>query len=152
MSSKYKGKQLEVSALDAYITLRRATNSIAVYLNRHLSEANLTPGQFGVLEALFHLGPLSQGELVKKILSTKGNITMIIDNLEKLNLVKRMVDLNDRRITNVQLTSQGRTLIGKIFPKHVGKITKALSVLTIEEMRALRQFCKKIGLALQETN
>mgnify|MGYP000381933987 CR=1 FL=1 len=38
---------------------------------------------FGILEALFHLGPLSQKSLGQKVLSTKGNITTIVDNLEK---------------------------------------------------------------------
>lgn len=149
MGTKYQGSQTEISALDAYIALRRAANAIASHLNKNLNEANLTSGQFGVMEALFHLGPLSQRDIGKKLLSTKGNITMIIDNLEEHGLVKRVADANDRRLTTVQLTANGHALIGKIVPKHVEKITKTLSVLTISEMQELKRLCKKVGLSIK---
>ncbi len=43
----------------------------------------LTESQFGVLDSLFHLGPMKQKEIGKKILKSGGNITMVINNLEK---------------------------------------------------------------------
>lgn len=150
MGTKYKGKPLEISALDAYISLRRATNAISAHLNKHLDEANLTSGQFGVMEALYHLGPLSQRDIGKKLLSTKGNITMIIDNLEQQGFVKRIANTEDRRFITVQLTAQGKAKMGKLVPKHVEKITKVMSVLTQQELHELKVLCKKVGLSIKD--
>ncbi len=150
MATKHKGKPNEVRASDAYISLRRAGNVIAAKLNRHITENNLTSGQFGILEALFHLGSLSQRELAKKVLSSKGNITMIIDNLEKQGFVKRTADPNDRRVFIIQLTPNGKTFIGKIVPSHIEKITQMMSVLTIDELKELKRLCKKVGLSINQ--
>ncbi len=143
MATKYQGKPNEVRALDAYIALRRAGNTMASHLNQHIREHRLTSGQFGILEGLFHLGPLSQQALSKKILSSKGNITMIIDNLEKQAFVERTADHNDRRVAIIQLTPKGKAFIGKIIPQHVKKITRIMSVLTLNELKELNGFVKK---------
>ncbi len=76
----------ESRALNAYVKLVRATESVSARAHRHLSAAGLTTSQFGVLEALCHLGSLSQTELAKKIHRRDGNITMVINNLEKRSL------------------------------------------------------------------
>lgn len=151
MSTKYKGKKIEVCALNAFIALTRCVSTLSAKLERQTRGYELTSGQFGVLEALYHLGSLSQREIGKKILSSKGNITLIIDNLEKRDLVERLADPQDRRITNVRLTPKGKALIKKMMPEHVELITNYLSVLTEKEMEMLKLFCKRIGLsALKE--
>lgn len=150
MSTKYKGSTAEVRALDAYIALKRAESAISKPLNVHIIEHNLTSGQFGILEALFHLGPLSQKDLGKKVLSTKANITMLIDNLEKKALVKRQPDSHDRRIAIIHLTASGKSFIAKIVPQHVKKITAIMSTLTVTELKELKTLCKKLGLATNE--
>ena len=68
-------------ALSAYVKMLRATDAISERLSKTWKNAGLTISQFGVLEALYHLGPLCQKEIAKKILKTTGNITMVIDNL-----------------------------------------------------------------------
>jgi MarR family 2-MHQ and catechol resistance regulon transcriptional repressor len=85
----YKGTKDEVRALGTFVKLVRAAESVTARIHRHLIDTGLSVSQFGVLEALFHVGPLSQAEIAKKILRSTGNITMVIDNLEKRDLVKR---------------------------------------------------------------
>lgn len=150
MGTKYQGTPKETAALDAFIALKRSSNSLTSLMSQQLAEYRLTPGQFGVLEALFHLGPLTQREIGDKLLSTKGNITMLIDNLEKSSLVKRVRDLNDRRSITVQLTPKGKKFIGSIVPGHMRKIIEIMSVLSLEEMKELKRLCKKIGLPIKE--
>ena len=89
MGTHHQGPLHEIRALDAYIKLMRAAESISARIHRHLQEADLTVGQFAVLEALFHLGPLYQRDLCEKLLKSGGNITMVVDNLEKRGLVTR---------------------------------------------------------------
>src|SRR4051794_22640586 len=89
--------------LNTYTKLMRAAESVTSRVNRSMSPFNLTISQFGVLEALFHKGPLCQRDIAAKILKSTGNITLVIDNLEKRGLVRRVRDTEDRRYLTVHL-------------------------------------------------
>ena len=131
--------------MTANIKLMRATESVTGRICAHLAGSKLTQSQFGVLEALFHLGPLAQGEVGRKILKSSGNMTMVIDNLEKRGLVKRMRKKDDRRVLRVHLTEKGRNLIAVVFPRHAKNIVNEMGVLTQAELKELGRLCKKLG-------
>ncbi|GAA5436131.1 HTH-type transcriptional regulator MhqR [Deinococcus aquaticus] len=150
MPNRYAGSPEDRAALDAYVKLWRASHAVEVASNRHLAAHNLTISQFGVIEALYHLGPLSQRELAEKILRSSGNLTMVIDNLERDGLVRRDRDEVDRRIMRVSLTPDGEALIGRVLPTHVSGIREVFSVLTGEERAQLTLLSKKLGLGLRE--
>jgi len=133
-------------ALNTYVKLMRATESVTARAHRQLSSFGLSFSQFGVLEALYHLGPMSQSEIGQKILRSSGNITMVIDNLEKRQLVRRERNPADRRSLIIHLTNEGKKLISRIFPSHAAEITRQLDVLTPAEQLALGKLCKKLGL------
>lgn len=147
MPTHYKGTEREQRALNAWIALSRAMDSMWDRVHRHLSDFDLTPGQLAVLEALLHLGPLRQNVLAEKVLRTKGNMTLVVDNLEKRGLVSRQREQEDRRCTTISLTSSGRKLIGSVFPKHVAIVVKEMSALTQSEQESLRSICRKLGKA-----
>lgn len=149
MGTHYKGGKEEKATLDAFIKLMRATESVNTRLNRHLAEADLTASQFGVLEALLHLGPLNQKALGEKLLKSGGNITMVIDNLEKCGQVERHRDPGDRRSVLIHLTPKGKKFIESFFPKHLEEIKKEFSVLSHREKEQLAIICKKLGLQKQ---
>lgn len=146
MATHYQGTEDEILTLNAFIKLTRASESINNRLNRHLAENNLTVSQFGTLEVLLHLGPLNQRAIGEKLLKSGGNITMVIDNLEKSGLVSRKKDPSDRRAVLIHLTDKGKTFISTIFPQHLSKIKKEFSVLNKEEKKKLADICKKLGL------
>ena len=110
----------------------------------------ITLSQFGVLETLLHRGPLCQTELAGKLLKSGGNTTLVIDNLEKRDLVRRRRDPSDRRVVMVELTDEGLALISSIFPNHVEAVTAEIAVLTPEEQRQLGDLCKKLGKGVPE--
>jgi MarR family 2-MHQ and catechol resistance regulon transcriptional repressor len=147
MGTRYRGTQVEKDALDVYIKLSRAAGAVEARINCHLRDYGLTASQFGVLEALYHLGPLHQHELAAKILKSSGNLTLVIDNLVKRGLVDRERDEADRRYITVCLTEKGHQLIGDIFPDHVEHVVRAIGVLTAEEQCQLAALCRKLGLA-----
>ena len=136
----------EQKALSTYVKLMRAAESITMRVHRYLSEDGLTMSQFGVLEVLYHLGPLCQKEIGKKILRSGGNITMVIDNLEKRGLVLRKQNPEDRRYMIVRLTDEGNEIITKLFPRHAAIIKNEMSVLTEAEQVTFGKMCKKLGL------
>lgn len=146
MGTHYSGSEEEKNTLNTFIKLMRATESINNRLNRHLADADLTVSQFGTLEALFHLGPLNQRAIGEKILKSGGNITMVVDNLEKCGYVKRKKDPNDRRAVLIHLTKEGEKFIKEFFPKHLERIQKEFEVLSEEEKKTLADICKKLGI------
>lgn len=146
MGTHYKGTEEEKVALDAFIKIMRASESLNTRLYSIVSESGLTISQFGTLEALWHLGPMCQSEIGKKLLKSGGNITMVIDNLEKRGLVKRQRNTDDRRFISVHLTEKGEKLISEIFPEHVQRIVNEFKVLSLEEQKEFAKMCKKIGL------
>lgn len=150
MPNRYAGSPDDRAALDAYVKLWRAAHAVEVNANRHLSDYNLTISQFGVLEALYHLGALSQRQLADKILRSSGNLTMVIDNLERDGLVRRDRDALDRRIMRVTLTDAGRDLIEQVLPRHVRGIREVFSAMTAEELEQLSVLTRKLGLAVGE--
>ncbi|WP_246163586.1 MarR family winged helix-turn-helix transcriptional regulator [Oryzomonas sagensis] len=133
-------------ALNTYTKLMRAAESVTSRVGRNMAAADLTISQFGVLEALLHKGPLCQRDIAAKILKSTGNITLVIDNLEKRGLVRRERINEDRRYLTIQLTDQGLELIHEVFARVEAAIVAEMKVLTNDEQGALGTLCKKLGL------
>ena len=115
-------------------------------MNLLILKTGLTESQFNILDALFHIGSLSQGELGKKLLKSGGNITMVVDNLEKRKLVKRERNKNDRRFFTIHLTKSGSNLIQKLFPQVLSALVDEINVLTENEQIEFQRMCKLLGL------
>jgi MarR family 2-MHQ and catechol resistance regulon transcriptional repressor len=130
--------------------LYRATNTLVARLARRSTHGELTESQFGTLETLYHLGPMSQTEICGKLLKSSGNTTLVVDNLERHGLVQRKRDEHDRRVVMVQLTEAGRELIAGLFPAHAAAVAEELSVLTPAEQQQLGDLCRKLGKGLEQ--
>lgn len=146
MGTHYRGTEEEERALNAFIALMRAGESVSARLAPDLVRKGLTVTQFGALEALLHLGPLCQRELGAKLLRSGGNITLVVDNLERQGLVSRERSGEDRRFVTVSLTSKGRRLIERVFREHLALIVAEMAVLSSREQEELRRLCRSLGL------
>ena len=131
--------------MSAYINLIRASDSIVSKASAQLEQSSMTLGQFAVLEALHHLGPMCQHTLAKKLLRSGGNVTLVVDNLEKRRWVRRERQKDDRRMVQIHLTPKGARLIAKVFPEHAAAITKIMNELTENEQEELRRIAGKLG-------
>lgn len=149
MGTHYKGPDKEKLALEVMIKLLRCAESFTQATKDVYTKAGLTESQFGVLEALYHLGPMSQKEIGSKILKTKGNLTMIVDNLLKNGLVLRAQQPADKRYYSIRISASGEKLIRQVFPDHVRGVVKALSALDPKEQAQLAFLCKKLGTSLK---
>jgi len=135
---------VEAIALDAYIKLMRAADAVTARAHTVLPKG-LTIPQFAVLEVLLHRGSLCQSEIAAKVLKSAGNLTLVVDNLERDGHVTRQRDPKDRRFVTVSLTPQGRAFIGELFPQVAAAITRELSGLTMAEQATLAELCKRAG-------
>lgn len=132
-------------SLTTYTKLMRAAESVTRRVHRVLEAPKLTISQFGVLEALYHKGPLCQKDIAAKILKSTGNITLVVDNLEKIGLVHRERDSEDRRFVTIHLTESGTKLIIRVFADVEAEIVAEMASLTESEQELLGNLCKKLG-------
>lgn len=145
MPTHYHGTIRERLALDVFIKLNRATNSVGDRALAGLQKNRLTVGQFGTLECLYHLGPQKISDLARKHLQSKNNFTVIVDNLERSGLVRRANAEADRRVRLVELTDAGRALIEDVLPAHVAAIVDSMRALSEEELCKLNELLRKLG-------
>jgi len=135
----------EEEALRLWINLARCYVTFSRAVACKVAEYDLTAPQFGVLEALYHLGPLSLGELAEKLLVTGGNVTYVMDRLEVQDLVVRERSGDDRRVVRAHLTTKGRATIDAVFPGHVDFVRNLVQGLEPSDRDTLRTLLKKLG-------
>ena len=145
MPTHYEGSEKERRALDVFIKLMRAADAVVARTVEPVTAAGLTPSQFGVLETLYHRGPLMLSQLADKHLKSRNNITVVVDNLEKLGLARRERSDEDRRAVWVHLTEAGRERIGRVIPEHVRVVVQDMEVLTAEEQEQLGALLRRLG-------
>ena len=146
MGTKYKGTKKEVNALNSLIKITRAADSIRTRVLSAIGTTRITESQYYVLDTLYHSGPLTQKNIGEKVFRSGGNITLVIDNLEKRGYVKRVRGKEDRRYFTIHLTKAGKKMMDKTFPKFLKATTEEMSILSEEEHNELQRLSKKVGL------
>jgi len=138
------------AALKLYVVLSRAQLAVSRHADAQVAEHGLTVTEFGILEALYHRGPLLLGEVQRKILVSSGGITYLVDRLEKRGLVERRPCANDRRARYAALTPEGEALIGEIFPEHARALARAMAGLNRAEQETAIALLRKLGKAAED--
>ena len=88
---------------------------------------------------------MTLSELAVKHLKSANNLTVVVDNLEKMGLARRERSTSDRRVIYVHLTDDGLALIRQAFPPHVDAVTTLVSILSPEEQEVLGNLLRKLG-------
>ncbi len=148
-TTKKYGKKTDL-ALSTWVKLARAYSTFEKKSNIGIKEFGLTQPQFAVIEVLGHLGPLKVGEICNKMLVSGGNMTLVLDNTEKLGYIERVPSKEDRRAIDVQLTEKGKEFFEEVFKIHAEKISRLMGVLSAEEQKTLGDLLKKLGLAVNK--
>ena len=138
------------TALKLWVVLARATEAVTRHLAADVARHGLTLAEFGILEALYHKGPMLLGEIQRTILVSSGGITYLVDRLEGRGLVERQPCPDDRRARFAALTREGTRLVGRIFPEHARRIEVALSGLTQAEQVEATALLRRLGRAAAE--
>lgn len=136
-------------SLRLWVVLSRAHQAVSVHDRADIERHGLTTGEFGVLEALYHKGPLHLGQLREKILVSSGGITYLMDRLAEKGLARREPCPEDRRASYAVLTEEGAALIEQIFPEHAACLQRALSGLAADEKERAAALLKRLGLRAQ---
>lgn len=107
-------------------------------------EKGLTLPQFTVLELLYNRGEQTIQQIIDKVLSSSGNITVVVRNLEQLELVYRRDNPEDRRSFLIGITPKGKSLMDETFAAHMANLAEAFSNLTTEEKEQVVGILKKL--------
>ena len=134
-------------ALKFWVKLSRAHSAIAAHANADISRHGLTLAEFGILEVLYHRGPMLLGEVQRRVLVSSGGITFLVDRLTAKGLVERRACDTDRRARYAALTDQGVRLVAEIFPVHADAIVRAVGGLDQSELEAASTLLRKVGLS-----
>ncbi|MBA2686096.1 MAG: MarR family transcriptional regulator [Gemmatimonadaceae bacterium] len=144
-AKRNKAAQDSAPALKAWVVLARAYLAISRHVAADVARFGLTASEFGILEALYHKGPLLLGDLQKKILVTSGGVTYLVDRLARKGLVTRESFPGDKRSRFAVLTPEGSALIKQIFPGHAKRLAKVLGALTPKEQKRLTGMLRDLG-------
>lgn len=133
------------NSLDLWDKLSHAYDSIRKTHSRQVATHGLTAPQFHVLEVLMKEGAIPLKRISEHLLVTGANITCVVDNLEKEDLVKRVPSKKDRRIINAELTDKGHEKIKKIYPEYVASLEESLKGLTETEKKEVAKVMSKVN-------
>ncbi|NUN69541.1 MAG: MarR family transcriptional regulator [Bacteroidetes bacterium] len=148
-TTKKYGNKAEL-ALSLWVKLARSSDTMAMLTSKDIDRYGVTVSQFGVIESLGHLGPMKIGEMCSKKLMTGGNMTVVVDNLEKLGLIERVKDPEDRRASIIRLTPQGEAKFAEMFPAHAQFVEEQIwGSLSDTEIEQLSELLKKLGCSLK---
>ncbi|MGE4318750.1 MAG: MarR family winged helix-turn-helix transcriptional regulator [Deferribacterales bacterium] len=145
-TKKSYGKKSD-TAMRTWIDMSRAFRNIRARETAFIESRGLTLDQFGVLEALYHMGTLSVGELTRLVLSTPGNMTVVVRNLKEKALISSEQDSEDRRVIKLTVTKGGAELIEQIFPVHAGNMAEYFSCLTDDELTEMSSIMRRLEKA-----
>ncbi|WP_303975492.1 MarR family winged helix-turn-helix transcriptional regulator [Streptococcus merionis] len=131
------------SALNSIIALRRTMHTVNLLESPLIKQHGITLTQFGVLETLYNKGDMRIQDLIEKMLTTSGNMTVVIKNMIRDGLITRQPNPNDKRACLISITDRGQEFIEQILPDHYRNIGDIFNVLTEEEQVALVSLLKK---------
>ena len=139
----------ESRALRLWVALSRANAAVAAHSEADIARHGLTGGEFGILELIYHKGPMFLSDVQRRVLVSSGGVTYLVDRLEERGLLERRPCPSDRRARYAALTRKGRALLKQIFPAHAAAMAEAVSGLTADEQKLAQALLKKLGLAAQ---
>jgi MarR family 2-MHQ and catechol resistance regulon transcriptional repressor len=130
-------------------TLARCHATYGKAIAAKVQTYGLTVPQFGILEALYHLGPLPLGAIAERLLVTGANVTFVMDKLEAQGLAQRDRHAEDRRVVLARLTPEGRARMEEVFSGHAAYVQGLARHLTAEEQKTLSALLRKLGTGIE---
>lgn len=143
MNNKTVEQSLDTT--ETFLKLIQTAEEVSVCVYAHLKDFGLTVSQFGVLEALYTKGAMCQKDIAEIIRKTTGNMTTVIDNLEKSGLAERRKDQNDRRFFTVSITEKGMDILNLVYDRYKNNVERVMSRLDSEDRQALAAILNKLS-------
>ena len=135
MTVNYESGRL---VLKSWLLLHRVRDALRICEDQIYSEYELTTEQFAVLSVIKYLGDsVRVSDLALGLERSINSVSMIVDRMVKVGLVRRVRDKKDRRVVRVFITSKGENALKPATPAGWKFIQKILSPLSDEDRRTL---------------
>jgi MarR family transcriptional regulator, 2-MHQ and catechol-resistance regulon repressor len=131
--------------LKSLTILFRAQATLERLIQEDVKRNGLSATEFGVLEALYHLGPQPVQSLTGKILIAPSSMSYVLTQLKEKGWVVQTPDAMDKRVKNVALTFDGKTKMDEIYPLHEQALRERFDRLSETEEQELQRLLKTIG-------
>lgn len=142
----------EVSFREIMLWVRLAMTFNVVYheIKHELSKEHFTVPQLEIISCLDRKKGLSLSEIAERLLVSGGNVTGIIDRLERDGYVYRARDKADRRVVRALLTEKGFAFYKSFLPRYKEVMHRINSGLTVQERKQLQRLLKKLAQGVQQ--
>ncbi|GAB4426324.1 MAG: MarR family transcriptional regulator [Chloroflexi bacterium OHK40] len=137
---------LRQAAVLAWLRLARVYQKIDGHSERRFRAAGLNTAQFDVLATVGGHSGITQQELAKTLLVTKGNISQLLTRMERQGLIERR---QEGRRNCLSLTEQGRALYAALVPQHEAYIAGLFAMLAPDEQAELLRLLRKLDRSLE---
>src|SRR5689334_15111954 len=130
----------------AWLRLFRVFQKIDRASSAHLRTWGLSTAQFDILARVGATRGITQQELADRLLVTKGNISQLLDRLERRGLLKRC---QEGRTNTLSLTEEGQQLYAQVVPAQEEMVAQHFSALTSQEVNQLLHLLRKLDRAIR---
>jgi DNA-binding MarR family transcriptional regulator len=127
-----------------WIALVRAEKAVVRALTKALAPLGLKIGQLDILMNLYRHPGISQHDLARRLLIGRSNITMLLPELERMELLSREGDANDKRVMRLTLTPKGEQLLGKALDVYSQLIDRVMSQSSPEQCDMIGEQMRRI--------
>lgn len=139
---------MEDLSLKLYVVLSKAMRNVNKRVESEIKKLGLNPTEFGVMEVLYHKGPMPVQKVAQKILISSSRIAYTVNALEKKDYLQREKCQKDGRVVYLSLSDQGQALMDEVFAIHQKDLHQIFSVLDESEKKEMIRLAKKLGLSL----
>ena len=148
-----QNNQFKKSELYSFIT-GKASTAIARRLQKNFKQAgvDITIEQWSVLYHLWKENGMSQQQLCEATFRDKPSITRLVDNLEKLKLVKRVASKDDRRKNLIYLTAEAQQLQEQSMELANQTLNESLDGVTNAQIEIAKEVLNKVYINLAPSN
>jgi len=143
-------QRIDTVSHEALLSIVHTANQLDLLSSRYFTQFGVTQAQYNLLIIIkLENRSLTQVELSERMVSSRANITSLIDKLEKKEYVRRVSVEGDRRVYGVELTQAGLKKVSDIEPKYVNKVKSIMDGFSDKESRQLSMLLEKVRFAVK---
>ena len=137
---------------EALLNIVRTASFIGKISNTFFSKHHITEAQYNVLIVLkLESQALTQMEIGERLVTSRANMTSLVDKLEKKQYVTREEVKDDRRAYKIHLTDQGKRLLDKVERAYVDKVEEIMTCISGAECKTISRSLERLRTKLRES-
>ncbi|MFH1777315.1 MAG: MarR family transcriptional regulator [Candidatus Omnitrophota bacterium] len=130
---------------EALLNIVRTINYLTNISRCFFSKFRITQAQYNIMVIIkLEKRKLTQVKISERMVSSRSNITSLIDKLQKKGYVRRMSVQGDRRVYAVELTQKGKKKVTEVEPHYVKTVEKVMRSISLSESKKLSSLLVKV--------